>query len=59
MWRYPMGGQRYLMSEPRELDDSLLFKDIPESPGILPEIPASDVAPDYPPPPGSPAAGGN
>ncbi len=58
MWRYPLGGQRFLLNDPQKLDTSLLFRDIPESPGILTEIPASDLAPDYPPPPGSPAAGG-
>lgn len=58
MWRFPLGGQRFLMSEPQGLDVELLFQDVPESPGILPEIPESDQTPDYDPPPGSPAAGG-
>jgi len=58
MWRYPLGGQRFLMSEPQALDVELLFKDVPESPGILTEIPATDRTPDYDPPAGAPAAGG-
>ena len=58
MWRYPLGGRRFLMTEPEEFADDLLFNDIPESPGILDEIPEQDRTPDYPPPPGSPAADG-
>ena len=60
MWRYPLGGQRFLLADPQEMDDGLLFQDVPESPGILTEIPESDRTPDYPPPPGAPAdtAGG-
>lgn len=58
MWRYPLGGQRYLMADPQKLDDRLLFQDVPESPGILTEIPETDRVADYPPPPGAPAAGG-
>lgn len=56
MWRYPLGGQRYMMVDPEELDENLLFQDVPDAPGILSEVPASDIGPDYPPPPGSPAA---
>jgi hypothetical protein len=58
MWRYPLGGKRFLMTEPEDFDVDLLFRDLPESPGILPEVPESDRTPDYDPPPGSPAAGG-
>jgi hypothetical protein len=46
------------MSEPKELDEGLLFQDVPESPGVLTEIPESDRTPEYDPPAGSPAAGG-
>lgn len=58
MWRYPLGGRRFLMADPAEMDDGLLFQDLPDSPGVLTEIPESDRTPDYPPPPGAPAATG-
>ena len=57
MWRYPNGGERHLLSEPREVSEDLLFQDRDDSPGILDEVPADDISPTYPPLPGSPAAG--
>lgn len=56
MWRYPLGGARLLLPDPQHLDEDLLFQDLPDSPGIISETPASDVTADYPPPAGSPAA---
>lgn len=57
MWRYPNGGERHLLNDPKEVPEDLLFQDRDDSPGILGEIPAEDTSPAYPPIPGSPAAG--
>jgi len=54
MLLYVKGGERYL---PGGWPDSLPWFDDPDAVGIYTELPAGDEVPDYPPWPGSPAAG--
>jgi hypothetical protein len=56
MLRYVLGGKRYLPGEWPE--DPLPFFDAAQSVTVYDERPEEDAVPEYPPPPGSPAAGG-
>ena len=57
MWKYALGGKRFLLGDVPKLADDVLFN--PEGAvTIQSDIPAADRPPDYGPWPGSPAAEG-
>jgi hypothetical protein len=56
MMRYANGGKRYLPGEMPETDSDAFTEE--GSVSLLPEIPEDERPPEYPAPPGSPAAAG-
>ena len=55
MWRYVDGGTRYLPGEMPTGDPKVRV--VEDSVILYQEVPEEDVGPEYPPPPGAPAAG--